>query len=317
MLDVAVIIVSWNVRNYLRACLTSVHEELMRSGLRGEIWVVDNGSTDGTIALLTELFPQVHLIRNEANVGFGAANNQGMAAALAADDALRYFWLLNPDTVVRPGALAHLVDCLENCPQAGLVGPRLAYGDGRLQHSAFAFPGLVQLALDLWPAPARLYESGLNGRYSRRAYNDDHEPFVVDFVLGASMLVRRDVAVATGGFDEAFHMYCEEIDWCWRIREAGWKIFSVPAASVVHFGGESTRQVPANSILNLWRSRAQLYLKHHRRLTFLFASYLAQFGLRRKANQAADGELRQAYADAAALWRESRHNPDNLPPQSI
>lgn len=304
MSDLAIIIVSWNVRNYLADCLRSVYADLNRSHLSGTVWVVDNASTDGSQALVSDLFPHANLISNSHNAGFGAANNQGMSAATAANPTPpRYFFLLNPDTLVRPGALAQLVCCLDERPDAGVAGPRLVYADGRFQHSAFAFPGLAQLAFDLWPLPNRLYDSRLNGRYPRRFYRPDNGPFAVDHPLGAAMMVRRDVAEATGGFDESLHMYCEEIDWCWRIRQAGWKIYTVPAAEIVHYGGESTKQIPAHSILNLWRSRAQLYQKHCGRLTLYLARRVVHTGLSRKAAQVKEPDLKHAYQEAAALWR--------------
>jgi GT2 family glycosyltransferase len=210
MLDLAVIIVSWNVRNFLSGCLGSVYADLERCGLNGQVWVVDNASTDGTLSLVGDLFPQAQIVANSQNRGFGAANNQGMRAAARSDGAgPRYFFLLNPDTLVRPHALRHLVDCLDQRSEVGVAGPRLVYGDGRFQHSAFAFPGLVQLAFDLFAMPARLYESRLNGRYPRRLYNGSHTPFEVDHPLGGALLVRRDVAEATNGFDVAHHIYCE------------------------------------------------------------------------------------------------------------
>lgn len=300
MLDVAVIIVSWNVRDYLTECLSSVYAELRRSRLQGGVWVVDNGSTDGTLAVLSNLYPSTTVIANDKNAGFGAANNQGMGAA--ADCSPRYFFLLNPDTLLRPGALRHLVACLDDCPEAGMVGARLVYSDGRFQHSAFAFPGIAQILFDLWPMPARLYESRLNGRYPRRLYRPGASPFPVDHPLGAAMLVRRDVAERTDGFDESFHIYCEEIDWSWRIRNAGWAIYTVPDAEIVHYGGKSTRQVPASSIVNLWRSRSQLYHKHHGRLTLAVSRRLARAGLQRKAAQADAPELQAAYEKAAGFW---------------
>lgn len=299
MLDLAVIIVSWHVRDYLADCLRSVQADLHRSRLAGEIWVVDNGSTDGTLSLLDDLYPHVHVIRNSGNVGFGAANNQGMVAASGKSP--RYFLLLNPDTLLRPGAIQNLITCLEEHPQAGLAGARLVYGDGRFQHSAFAFPGLTQALFDLWPMPGRLYESRLNGRYPRHWYDTSNDPFEVDLTLGAAMMVRRDVAEATNGFDEAFHMYCEEVDWCWRIREAGWRIYTVPSAEIVHYGGSSTKQVPAQSVLNLWESRARLYQRHHNRLTLALTKPIVKHGLKRKAKQV-NGELSEAYLSAVALW---------------
>jgi N-acetylglucosaminyl-diphospho-decaprenol L-rhamnosyltransferase len=300
MLDVAVIIVSWNVRDYLVDCLRSLHKEIIRSGLKVAVWVVDNDSTDGTVEVLRDLFPQIHLIANETNLGFGAANNQGMQAAAAFEP--RYFFLLNPDTLLRSGALGYLVRGLEDRPNAGMVGARLVYRDGRFQHSAFHFPGLGQLMFDLFPMPARLYESRLNGRYPTSHFRSDQKPFAIDHPLGASMLVRASVAQATGGFDESYHMYCEEIDWSWRIREGGWDIYVVPAAEIVHFGGESTRQVPAQSLINLWRSRAQLYAAHHGRWRKALAGKLVRLAMRRKATRTNDPDLQRAYEEIIQIW---------------
>ncbi len=300
MIDVAVIIVSWNVRKYLGNCLRSVCNDLGRSGLHGEIFVVDNASTDGTVDLLGDLFPHVHVIANEKNIGFGAGNNQGMQAA--AEFNPRYYFLLNPDTYVRPGAIKALISCLEERPNAGMAGARLMYGDGRFQHSAFYFPGLGQLMFDLLPMPARLYQSRLNGRYPRRLYEPRREPFEIDHPLGATMMVRADVAESTHGFDESFHMYCEEIDWSWRVRDAGWEIYAVPEAEIVHYEGESTRQVPAASVINLWRSREKLYRKHHGRLHNAVAARIVRRAMKRKAGRAADPEMRQAYQEVASIW---------------
>ena len=304
-IDVAVIIVSWNVREYLADCLRSVCADLGRSQLQGEIFVVDNASTDGTVALLHDLFPHVHVIVNEENLGFAAANNQGMRAA--AEYNPRYYFLLNPDTFVRPGAIAELVTCLEDRPQAGMAGARLMYGDGRFQHSAFYFPGLGQLMFDLLPMPSRLYESRLNGRYARRQYHPRRGPFQVDHPLGATMMVRADVAESTAGFDESFHMFCEEIDWSWRVREAGWDIYAVPAAEIVHYAGESTRQVPDDTVVNLWRSRAKLYRKHHGRLHLAVASRMVRRSMARKAKKTTDPTMRTAYQEVATIWSVNGH----------
>ncbi|MCL4805387.1 MAG: glycosyltransferase family 2 protein [Anaerolineae bacterium] len=300
MIDVAIIIVSWNVRNYLSDCLRSVAADLRVSRLRGEVWVVDNASTDGTVALLEDLFPQVNVIANQTNAGFGAANNQGLRAAAARHP--RYYFFLNPDTLVRPGAIGRLVKCLDERPKGGMAGARLIYGDGRFQHSGFSFPGLGQLIFDLYNMPARLYESRLNGRYPRRYYRNDRSPFPIDHPLGASMLVRADVAESTQGFDESFHMYCEEIDWSWRVRESGWEIYAVPAAEIVHFSGESTKQIPAQSMINLWESRARLYHKHHGRLRRTLASWLVHSRMSNRARRAQDPNMKAAYEHIAAVW---------------
>ena len=307
MINLAVIIVSWNARDYLANCLRSVYADLERSQLNGQVWVVDNNSTDGTQELLRDVFPSTHLITNGHNPGFGAANNQGMGAAVSVDSqAPQYFLLLNPDTLIRPEAIRRLVDCLEDMPETGMVGPRLVYSDGRFQQSAFHFPGLAQLTFDLYPLPARLYEGRLNGRYPRRSYKANKNPFEVDHTLGAAMMVRRDVAEATGGFDESYHLYCEEIDWCWRIRRAGWDIYTVPQAEVVHYSGVSTRQVPAKSIVDLWGSRAKLYRRHHGRVKNALARRIVKKGLGRKARRSDSPELSQAYQQAAAVWRKQK-----------
>jgi N-acetylglucosaminyl-diphospho-decaprenol L-rhamnosyltransferase len=300
MLDLAIIIVSWNVRNYLSDCLRSLAADFQISRLNAEIWVVDNASTDGTVELLADLFPQVHVIHNTHNVGFGAANNQGMQAA--AGSGPRYYLFLNPDTLVRPGALGKMVKSLDERPKVGMAGARLTYGDGRLQHSGFSFPGLGQLVFDLYEMPPRLYESRLNGRYPRRYYRTDRAPFPIDHPLGATIMVRADVAESTHGFDESFHMYCEEIDWSWRVRESGWEVYMIPGAEIVHFGGESTRQIPTQSMLNLWASRAQLYRKHHGRLKQKVASWLVCSRMKKRARQTQDAEMKAAYEQIVAIW---------------
>ncbi len=300
MLDIAIIIVSWNVRDYLAGCLRSVFTDLNRSGLTGEVWVVDNNSTDGTVALLADLFPQVHVIANKDNPGFGAANNQGMV--VAAEKEPRYFFLLNPDTVVQVGAIGKMVACLKERPSAGMATARLMYGDGRFQHSAFYFPGLSQLMFDLYKFPDRLYESRLNGRYAQAYYHRNAPPFAIDHPLGAAMLVRADVAQVTRGFDESYHMYCEEIDWSWRIRTAGWDIFAVPQAEIIHYGGESTKQIPAQSIINLWRSRAQLYRQLYKGVHFKIAAQIVKSAMSNRAKSASSPELRAAYEEVVAIW---------------
>ncbi len=300
MIDLSVIIVSWNVRSYLADCLRSVYAEFNQAGLKGEVWVVDNNSTDGTVEMVQNLFPQVNLISNADNPGFGAANNQGMAAANEYDP--RYHFLLNPDTVVRPGAIQKMVQFMDSHPEVGMSGARLVYGDGRFQHSAFEFPRLGQLLFDLFPVPARLYESKMNGRYPRKMYEPSSKAFKIDHPLGATMLVRRDVAEATQGFDQEFFMYCEELDWCRRIHEAGWEIYTVPSAEIVHYGGESTGQVAARSVINLWESRARFYRRYYGSLINKLASWIVLAGMKRQIRQTGEPELVQAYQRVMSIW---------------
>ena len=294
-----VIIVSWNVRDLLMACLRSLRADLERAGLTADIWVVDNGSTDGTPEAVARDFPAVRLIARRDNPGFAAANNQALRAALDASPP-RYFWLLNPDTEVLPGATAALIAAMETHPRVGVAGARLLYPDGTLQHSAFRFPGLVQLAFDLFPLPPRLYETRLNGRYPRRLYNGD-VPFFVDHPLGAAMMVRRETVEQVGLLDEEYRIYCEEIDWCWRMRRAGWRALCVPTARVVHHAGRSTGQVPVPSFVHLWTSRARLYARHHGPVTRHLARILVRVGMRRRMRRATP-EWQEAIRQVLRAW---------------
>ena len=300
MRKLAIIIVSWNVRDMLRACLTSVYADLAASGLEAQIWVVDNASRDGSPGMVRVSFPWVRLLSSQENLGFAGGNNLALNE-MSDLGPPRYVWLLNPDTEVRPGTARTLVDFMDEHPQVGVAGARLFYGDGRFQHSAFGFPGLWQILLDLFPLPGRFYESQLNGRYPR-AYYERGEPFAVDHPLGASMMVRWAATARAGFFDKAFHMYCEEIDWCMRIKRENWEIYCVPRAEVVHHEGQSTGQIREESFVHLWRSRRRLYQKHYGRLRRWLAARLVQAGMRRKIRMArgekARGELEQTEVEA-------------------
>jgi N-acetylglucosaminyl-diphospho-decaprenol L-rhamnosyltransferase len=205
--DLAVVTVSFNTRQLLAECLDSVMVGLGRSGLRGELWVVDNASADASAEMVRDQYPTVHLIPHQANVGFAAANNLALRAMGLGEQAHpRHVLFLNPDTCVVDDALGQMVGFLDATPCAGVAGARLVHGDGRLQHSAFRFPGLMQILLDFYPVHHRLLDSCVNGRYSGRLYQRNR-PFEVDFVLGAALMVRAEALVALSGFDEQFFMY--------------------------------------------------------------------------------------------------------------
>lgn len=301
--NLAVVIVSWNVRDLLAACLQSLFADVEQSGLGTQVWVVDNGSADGAPEMLAELFPAVHLIASGENLGFVRANNRALREISNLQSPIsKYVWLLNPDTEVQPGATAALVAALESHPQAGVAGAKLLYPDGSFQHSAFHFPGLAQLALDLFPLPARLYETPLNGRYPRRLY-EGKSPFPVDHPLGAAMMVRAEAIADVGLLDEDFWMYCEEIDWCWRMRRAGWQSLCAPAAQVIHHAGQSSGQVRIPSFVNLWTSRAKLYARYHGPVTRRLARTLVRAGMRRRM-RGASPEMSAAYQQVLAAWED-------------
>jgi N-acetylglucosaminyl-diphospho-decaprenol L-rhamnosyltransferase len=298
MPDLTVLIVNWNVRDLLRTCLSSVYADLANSKLDTEVWVVDNASQDGSPAMLRADFPQVHLIVSPSNLGFAGGNNLALHRIETAVPP-RYVWLLNPDTEVQPGATRALVEFMESRPEVGVTGARLHYGDGSFQHSAFGFPGLLQILFDLFPLPGRLYESRLNGRYPR-AWYERKTPFPVDHPLGASMMVRWKTTRQVGFFDAEFHMYCEEIDWCMRIKRGGWQIYCVPAAEIVHHEGQSTRQVREDSFANLWQSRRRLYDKHYSPAKRWLAARLVRAGMRRKIRVTQQGLARGELEESVA-----------------
>ncbi|OQY21640.1 MAG: hypothetical protein B6I35_07960 [Anaerolineaceae bacterium 4572_32.2] len=312
LFDLAVVIVSWNVRDLLAACLRSLFADVEQSGLEAKVWVVDNGSADGTPEMVAEAFPSVHLIASGENLGFVRANNLALSRILQLPNSPtpqfpnspKYIWLLNPDTEVLSGATSALISALEADPQTGMVGPKLLYADGSLQHSAFRFPGLVQLIFDLFPLPARFYETPLNGRYPRRLY-EGTKPFPIDHPLGASMMVKSTVTSDVGLMDEEFFMYCEEIDWCWRMREAGWRIYCAPTARVIHHAGQSSGQVRVPSFVNLWSSRAKLYARHHGPLTRRLARTLVHVGVKRRM-RGASTEMVAARQQVIQAWETAQ-----------
>lgn len=285
MIDLAIIVVSWNTRQLTLEALRSLYADLALSRLEADVYVVDNASVDGSAEALREYFPQVKLIASEENLGFVRANNLAMEqigfGQADAADLPRAVYLLNSDTVTQPGATAALFDLLMSCDDIGLVGARLTYGDESFQHSAFQFPGLRQLWVEFFPTPGRFIEGTFNGRYPRSFYESE-EPFPVDFVLGATMMLKAEVIQQTGMFDEALFMYCEEIDWAWRIHRAGWKVYCVPAAHVVHLGGQSTSQVRARSLIYLWKSRLLIFRRYYPAWKYQIARVMIALGMRLK-----------------------------------
>jgi hypothetical protein len=277
MTAIGVAIVSYNTRELLRACL----ESLRGCHLPLHSVVVDNGSRDGSVTMVREQFPEVKLIEPGRNLGFAGGTNaalrrvlhsafSGLSSAvdngqLTTDNSqLRYVLLLNPDTVVHAGAIEALAAFLDAHPRVGAVGPRLLNPDGTIQPAAFRFPTLAMTALDLFPPgealPGRWYGSWWHGRYPQERGD---VPFPIDHPLGACILTRREVLTQVGALDEGYWMYSEEVDWCYRVRKAGWSIWQVPEARVTHVGGASTSQVRARMLVELYRSRMRFFRLHY------------------------------------------------------
>lgn len=239
--------------------------------------------------MVREQFAQARLVANETNVGFAAANNQALRAmgfpSAEPQDLPRYVLLLNPDTEVLDDALTTMVGFLDENPHAGVAGAKLLYPDGRLQHSAFAFPTLAQAFLDFFPLHYRLLNSRLNGRYPRRLY-ERGEPFPIDHPLGAALMARREAIQQVGLLDERFFIYCEEIDWCMRMKQAGWDVYCVPRAKVVHHEARSTQQVRGEMFVALWRSRYLLFEKHYSPFYQWAVRRIVRLGLRAEKRRA-------------------------------
>jgi hypothetical protein len=316
MVDLSVVIVSWNVRNLLQDCLQSIERSQTQLSSeqsvspdtsprawqpRIEIIVVDNGSRDGSVEMVRDGFPSVHLIANPDNRGFPAANNQGIRRAEG-----RYILLLNPDTEIVGGALNKLVAFADEHPGVGMVGPQLLNPDGSIQSSRRRFPDLATAFLEstwLEPfAPRRVLD-----RYTIMDRPDD-EIQAVDWITGAAMLARREAIEEVGPLDEGFFMYSEELDWCRRFREAGWGIVYLPTAQIVHHMGRSSEQVVAARHIHFQTSKVRYFRKYSGSLTaellrwFLLANYVWQIGL--EGAKWLVGHKRPLRAQRIAAYRE-------------
>jgi N-acetylglucosaminyl-diphospho-decaprenol L-rhamnosyltransferase len=256
-MDLSIIIVSWNVRSLLERCLMSIAESMggepAHASRLYEVIVVDNGSTDGAVEWLGRSFPWVIWICNASNVGFGRANNQGMAAGRG-----RYLLLLNPDTEVVGDGLPRMLSYMDAEPGIGALGPMLRYPDGGLQSSRRRFP---TYATGFFESTV-LQPCRLARRLLRRYYlhdGDDDATQDVDWLVGACLMIRREAYAQVGQLDERFFMYSEEVEFQHRLREAGWRVVYLPAAQVIHHEGKSSEQVAAQRLIMFHTSKVQLY----------------------------------------------------------
>jgi GT2 family glycosyltransferase len=269
MADLSIIIVSFNTAAELAACLGSLSASA--PSIAYDIVVVDNASTDGTVAMIRENWPAVRLIVNERNVGFAAANNAGIRAVES-----EFVLLLNSDTLVRPGALDTLVTELRASPALAAIGPRIVDREGRVEVSFGPMMGpfneLRQKCLVMLHARGVAPVSRLVERRARRARRPD-------WISGACLLVRRADAVAAGLLDERYFLYAEDVDFCAALRARGRAIGFTPAAEIVHLRGASRRTRPAASEQAYRRSQLAFYDKHHPGWAGLLRLYLR---LRRK-----------------------------------
>jgi GT2 family glycosyltransferase len=261
--DGSIVIVSFNTRETLRECLQSVLLEV--GDLKVEILVVDNDSADGSAEMVEREFPQVRLFRAGMNLGFGAANNLALGQASG-----RYFVLLNSDAFFQPGALTTAIRKMDENPDCGLAGGRLIGRDGLMQPSSRSFHTILDDVIVMTGLATRYPKSRFFGRFDR-TWADPNEPAEVDWVPGAFCIVRPAALLRTGLFNPVFFLYYEEVDLCRRIKRAGYSIWYWPDISVVHIGGESSRQKTdlefssSGGQVVLWRMRSTLlyYRMYH------------------------------------------------------
>jgi GT2 family glycosyltransferase len=269
-MDLSIIIVNWNGLAVLRNCLDSIFGD--SQGLEFEVIVVDNASHDGSVAMISCEFPRVIILRNQQNVGFAVANNQGFAVARG-----RYILLVNNDTLVLPGALAECARYMDTHAKVGALGCRVEFPDRSFQTSCYRFNDLWVLFMTRFLPLASVRHERLNiGRYWGRQFT---EPTEVDAVAGCFMLVRRDVISRVGGLDEDFFMYGEDQEWCSRIKRAGWRIVYFPEAAVIHIHRSSSSQ--ALRALRVIECMSPVLVLHKRRGPVIawFANLILLFGL--------------------------------------
>ncbi len=258
MLNISFIIVSWNVRELLKRALQSILADAAE--FEFEIIVVDNASHDSTVEMLRDEFPNVRVIANTENVGFTRANNQGLTAAASG----HYIFFLNPDTELERGATRTLVEYMDAPENArvGIVGPQLKYADDSIQSSRRRFPKFSTALFESTKLEQWFPHSKPIADY-RFQNTDDNAVQDVDWIVGAAMFLRRAVYEQIGGLDERFFMYSEELDWCKRAQDAGWRVVYFPQARVLHHEAKSSEQVLAQRDIYFHSSKVRYFKKHH------------------------------------------------------
>ncbi|MCC6799114.1 MAG: glycosyltransferase family 2 protein [Anaerolineae bacterium] len=293
MLDLGIVVVNWNTRDLLRDCLRSVEQS---EGVTYRAVVVDNASSDDSAAMVRAEFPDVTLIENTDNRGYPAANNQGLRQLGfergGPDDAPRYALALNPDTVLPPDALREMVAYMDADPRVGVAGPKLVLLDGSLDLACrrsfptpeISFYRMIGLS-KMFPRSQRF------GRYNLTYLDPDVET-EVDSVVGAFMLVRREAIQRVGLFDETFFMYGEDLDWAYRIKQAGWTVKYNPRVTVTHVKRAASRQ-SRRAQQEFYRAMLIFYRKHYRPTTPWWLHGLILTGLALKGGRPLWRELRR------------------------
>lgn len=254
-MDLSIIIVNYNVKEFLQNLLHSVHKATQ--DIKHEIIIIDNASDDGSVEFLQKNFPSVKLIANKKNVGFGKANNQGMKIAKG-----KYFLLLNPDTLLSEDTLNKMMSFLKGTERAGMAGCKILNPDGTLQLACRrSFPGPWTSFCKVTGLSTLFPKSKLFARYNL-TYLDENKTYEVDAISGSFMMLKKEVYEKIGGFDEDFFMYGEDLDLCYRIQKAGYKVFYTHSTQIIHYKGESTRRSSIDETKIFYKAM-HLFVKKH------------------------------------------------------
>jgi len=257
MIDLSIVIPTWNTRELVLECLESIESELGSAGgspgLAADTCVVDNGSSDGTAEAIRQRFPWARVVSLPRNVGFAAGSNAGLRALRG-----RYALLLNSDARLVPGVLRRCVDYLDLHPDVGVVGPQLLNPDGSKQNSIHNFPILATELL-----PKGIFQFLFRRRFPSRRWAGDL-PIDVEAVVGAALFLRASLLREIGPLPEEYFFFLEETDWCLRVHSAGWRVVHLPSAFAFHLsGGSSKRRSPALTRIEYHRSLYRFFRKHH------------------------------------------------------
>lgn len=264
-IKLSVIIVNYNVKEFLEQCLISIQQAL--KGIQSEIILIDNSSFDGSVEMVREKFPAIKLKVNTENIGFAKASNQGLQLARG-----EFIALINPDTIVQEDTFSKMLQFFDKDPETGMLGCKILNPDGSLQlacRRSFPTPWVAFTKLSglsyLFPG------SKLFGRYNL-TYLDPEASHEVDAISGSFMMIRRKVLKEVGCFDESFFMYGEDLDWCFRIRDFGWKVQYSPSTQIVHFKGESSKRAQFDT-LKMFYQAMELFARKHFKRRYLFMPY--------------------------------------------
>ncbi|HRI45819.1 MAG TPA: glycosyltransferase [Ignavibacteriaceae bacterium] len=273
-MDLSIIIVNYNVKEFIQNLLHSIQQA--SKNLKVEVIIVDNASDDGSIELISEKFPWVKLIINKENLGFSKANNIGLKIAAG-----KYLLLLNPDTLVQEDTFEKMISFFESNSKVGMAGCKILNPDGTLQLACRrSFPGPWTSFCKVSGLSSLFPKSRLFARYNL-TYLDENQTYEVDAISGSFMMVNREVYEKIGGLDEIFFMYGEDLDWCYRVQKAGYKVYYFHGTQIIHYKGESTKRSSLDET-KIFYDAMHLFVKKHLASSFLVELILrSAIGLRK------------------------------------